>query len=171
MGRVRDKKNRQSHREIGEQLRRRRLLVEVRSEAKEFSEGLRRGMDPADAVQIILDNMMSAYEYATQQVWTLQEDEYFTETIAGKRLNEWIVEQERLSLQIVHTAAKAAAMGLAERTVKLQEQQAAIFAAVVERALVQAGVGSEERRSIHQHIGEGLDDLEGTARALPVNAL
>lgn len=161
-----NEKRKESLRSLGEQMRRRRLLVEVRGEAAEFTRGLRRGQDPAEAVQIILDNMMSAYEYATQQVWTLEEGEYFEETIAGKRLNPWIVEQERLSLQIVHVAAKAAAMGLAERQVQMQEQQAALFAAVVEAALVQHGMPSEERRQVHQKISVGLDDIIGTARAL-----
>lgn len=142
---------------------RRRILAEVRREAAEFTSGLRRGQDPADAVQMVLDNMTSCYEYATQQMMQLEEEEYFVETLGGKRLHPWIVEQERLALQIVHVAGKAAGMGIAERQINLQEQQAALFATVVEAALVQAGLGSEQRRIVHQEIATRLEDIEGTA--------
>lgn len=159
MGKVRDAKNKTSNATLGEKMRHRRLLAEVRSQAAEFAVGLDRGVDPAEAIQRILDNMMTAYEYALEKMFTLQEDEYFTDTITGKVLNPWVREQERLALQITHVAGKAAAMGLAERQVRLQEQQAAIFATVVEAALVRAGIGSDERRKVHENIAVGLDDI------------
>lgn len=167
MGRVRDKKNKAASATIAENFARRQALHEVRQEAAEFCEGLKLSTDPAEAIQQILDTMVARWQYASQQVWSLREDEYFVDTIAGKRLNEWIAEEERLALQIVHTAAKAANMGLAERQVRLQEQQAAIFATVVEAALKNAGIDSETRRSIHQGISTKLDDIVGTARELP----
>lgn len=170
VGKVRDAKNRKSHATVGEAMRRRRMLVEVRQEAAEFTKGLYRGQDPAEAVQMVLDNMTTAYEYATQQVMELPVDEYFVDTVTGKRLHHWIVEQERLGLQIVHTAAKAAAMGLAERQVRLQEQQAAIFATVVEAALTAAGLNADQRRSIHEGIATRLEDIQGTAEELPLRA-
>ena len=167
VGKVRDAKNKRSAVTLGEQMARRRTLLEVRKEAAEFTQGLRRGMDPADAVQMILDNMTTAYEYATQNVMELEVDEYFQETITGKRLHPWIVEQERLGLQNVHVAAKASSMGLAERQVRLQEQQAAIFATVFEAVMVEAGLDNHLRRKIHEGIALKLDDIEGTAAELP----
>lgn len=143
------------------------MLVEVRAEAAEFCEGLRRGMDPAEAMQVILDNMMTSYEYATQQVFSLPESEYFQDTITGKRPHPWLVEQERLGLQVVHVAGKAAAMGLAERQIVLKEAQAALFAQVVDAALAAAGIGSDKRRQIHESISLRLEgDIEGTATEL-----
>lgn len=163
MGRVRDRKNKEALAEIGARRKRRRMLMEVRREAAEFAEGVRRNVDPAEAVQQILDNIMDRYEYASQQVYTLDEDSYFVETITGKTLHVWIREEERLALQIVHIAGKAAAMGLAERQVRLQEQQAAIFATIVEAALVAAKIGPDERRAIHESIAARMDDIEGHA--------
>lgn len=163
MGKVRTAKAKALGEAMKETQKRRRLLLEVRQEAAEFAKGLRRNIDPADGVQTILDNMMTQYEYATQQVMTLDEDEYWEMTITGKKLNHWIVEQERLGLQIVHVAGKAASMGLAERQVRLQEQQAAIFATIVEAALVHAGLNADQRRSIHEGISSRLEDIEGTA--------
>jgi hypothetical protein len=167
MGRVRDKKNKAAAETVGQKFARRRALHEIRAEAAEFAEGIAINADPAQAIQQILDTMVQRWQYAQQQVWTLTEDEYFTDTIAGKRPHHWIVEEERLALQIVHTAAKAASIGLAERQIQLQEQQAAIFATVVEAALKAAGVDSEKRREIHQGISTSLDDIVGTARDLP----
>lgn len=163
VGKVRDQKNRASAAATADRFERRRTLAEVRREAAEFTSGLKRGQDPAEAIQLVLDNMQTGYEYATQQVMSLTEDEYFVEVLGGKRLHHWIVEQERLGLQIVHVAGKAAGLGLAERQVRLQEQQAAIFAALVEAALSEAGVGAEQRRQVHQGIANRLEDIEGTA--------
>lgn len=171
MGKVRDKKNKASHRTLGDRMHRRRMLLEVREEAAEFTQGLRRDMDPADAVQLVLDNMMTAYEFATQNMMELPEDEYFVETLGGKRLNPWIVEQERLGLQIVHTAGKASSMGLAERKIVLQEQQAAIFALVVDAVLVAADIDPDKRRVIHQGIAARLEDIEGTAEEITPKVL
>lgn len=173
VGKVRDQKNKASAEGVRRQLDRRRTLAEVRMEAAEYTRGLRRGQDPAEAIQMVLDNMTSAYEYATQQVMSLEETEYWIEVLGGKRLNHWIVEQERLGLQIVHVAGKAAGLGLAERQVRLQEQQAAIFAMFVEAALVEAGIDAERRRQVHQGLANRLEDIEGTAvelTALPVRA-
>lgn len=159
VGRVRNAKNRESSLTLGERMQHRRLLAEVRGEAAEFAKGLDRGIDPAEAIQRILDNMMTAYEYALSQMFTLPEDEYFTDTMTGKVLNPWVREQERLALQITHIAGKAASLGLAERQVRLQEQQAAIFATVVDAALKAAGIGTDERRQVHEGIAKGLDDI------------
>lgn len=166
MGRVRDAKNKASNKTVGERMAHRRLLAEVRSEVAEFAKGLDRSVDPADAVQRILDNMMSAYEFALEKMFTLPEDEYFHDTITGKVLNPWVREQERLALQITHVAGKAAAMGLAERQVRLQEQQAAIFATVVEAAMQRAGLNTDQRRMVHEGIAVRLEDIQGTAQEL-----
>lgn len=162
VGRVRDAKNKQSAATLGKKLMHRRMLAEVRQEAAEFAKGLDRGIDPAEAVQRILDNMMSTYEYALEKMFTLPEEDYFTDTMTGKVINPWIREQERLALQITHIAGKAASMGLAERQVRLQEQQAAIFATVVEAALQRAGIGTDARRMVHESIASRLDDITVT---------
>lgn len=163
VGKVANRKRKEQSQTIGEAFRRKRILAEVRQEAAEFAVGLKRNQDPAEAVQFILDNMITAYEYATQNVMQLPEEDYFVEVLGGKRLHHWITEQERLALQIVHVAGKAAGMGIAERQVRLQESQAAIFATVVEAALQQAGLNAELRRSVHQGIATRLEDIEGTA--------
>lgn len=149
----------------------RRLLLQAHGRSAEFAEGVRLHLDPADAVSEILDNIMSQYRYATEQVFTLHEDEYWRKTIAGLVPHEWVREQERLAMQAVHVAGKAAGMGLAERQVRLQEAQAAIFSTVVEAALTASGLDMETRRSIHQKIAEGLEDIEGTAKDLPTGLL
>ncbi len=163
VGTVQNRKRKKESATLAKAFERRRILAEVRQEAAEFTHGLRRGQDPAEAVQLVLDNMTSAYEYATQQMMQLEEGEYFVETLGGQKLNHWIVEQERLGLQIVHVAGKAAGMGIAERTVRLQEQQAAIFSAIVEGALKRAGLSADLRRVVHQGIATALEDIEGTA--------
>lgn len=173
VGRVATAKAKADKASLGEKLKRRRLLTEVREEAKEFTDGLTRNMDPAEAVQRVLDNVMSMYDYATQQVFTLAEDEYFRESLGGPVVHEWIREQERLGLQVVHVAAKASAMGLAERQVRVQEAQAALFAIVVEQVLQELGLGNEDRHRAHTLIAAKLEDpavLEGTARAIPAEA-
>lgn len=170
MGKVAAKKRKRDAETIATRLKHRRIMLEVREEAREFSTGLRRGMDPAEAVQQVLDNIADLYDYATQQVFQLEEGEYWRETLAGKMPNEWIKEMERLGLQMVHVAGKAASMGLAERQIRLQEQQAAIFATVVEAALNEVGLGAEQRRLVHTRIAEKLDDIVGTANELPAAA-
>jgi hypothetical protein len=149
---------------LGDQFKRRKLLVEVRQEAAEFAQGLKRNADPAEAVQEVLDNLISAYQYATQKMMELPTDEYWVDTLGGKVVHEWIREQERLGLQVVHVAGKASAMGLAERQVRLQEAQAAIFASVVDEVLKSLGLGTEQRYKAHELIAARLDGdiLEGT---------
>lgn len=172
MGKVKTAKAKAEQKTLGQRMQRRRLLAEVREEAAEFAQGIRSNMDPAEAVQEVLDHIMAAYRYATEKMFTLTEDEYWVETLGGKRQNEWITEQERLALQVVHIAGKASSMGLAERQVRLQEAQAAIFAQLVEAALQAAGIDSDKRRAVHERIAAGMEDIDGTARdAEPVKVL
>jgi hypothetical protein len=153
-------------RTIGEAMKRRRMMLEVRREAAEFCKGLSRNADPATVVQVVLDNIYTAYEYATQQVMELTEDEYWFEALGGKIPNHWIREQERLGMQLVHVAAKASAMGLAEREIHLQEAQAALFASVLDAALKEAGLTIDQRHGIHVGVSRRLDDIEGTAKEI-----
>lgn len=163
MGTVKTARAKAENKRLGEQFKRRKMLMEVRAEAAEFCEGLARNIDPAEGVQQVLDNLMDRYEYATQQVYLLDEDEYWLNSLGGKVVHHWIREQERLGLQLVHVAAKASAMGLAERTVRVHEAQAALFAQVVEKALVASGMAAEDRRTLHAAIAEGMMTIEGTA--------
>lgn len=152
--------------EIRSRVPRRRMLAEVRQEAKEFSDSLRRNIDPGEAVQEILDQIHAAWQYATMKVALLDEDDYFQTSMGVEVPNVWIREQERLGMQAVHVAAKASAMGLAERQVQIQEAQAALFQTVVEAALVKAGLPLDQRQNVHQAIATGLEDIEGTAEEL-----
>lgn len=141
----------------------RRLLAQVHHEVREQI-GPRINMDPAAAITEILDNLMVMYRYAMEQVAALPEEEYFRSAMGGHIPHEWVREQERLALQTVHVAGKAVAMGLAERQVILQEQQAALFSHVVEAAMVKFGLDMDTRRQLHAAIADRLEDLaKGTA--------
>lgn len=159
-------KAKEESRTLGSKIKQRKLLMEVREEAAEFAQGLSRYMDPADAIQQVLDNIIDRYEYATQKVYELDESEYWRETMGGSVPHEWIREQERLALQVVHIASKAAHIGLAERRVRVAESQAALFAQVVDRALLSMGLGPDERRKAHELIAAGMMDIEGTAELI-----
>lgn len=148
------------HQKQAKKRRNRRLLMEAQTEAAEFAPAPKKNVDPAQAVQEILDNIIAMYRYSTAQVATLDERDYWRDTIAGRVQNEWIREQERLGMQAVHVASKAAAMGLAERAVAIQEAQAAMFAMVVEQVLTEFKMSSDQRRKIHTRIAERLEDIE-----------
>lgn len=164
---TRTQKRKEEQRTLGNRMKRRRLLLEAAQEAKQFTEGIRLNQDPADAIQEILDNMMMAYRYAVEQMFTLDETEYFVETITGAVPHHWIREQERLALQVTHVASKAAHMGLAERQVRLREQQAAIFASVVDTVLLHMGMSVNDRRKAHELISAQLDAIEGQETEVP----
>ena len=115
MGKVRDKKNRESAEAAKRQFAHRRALAQVRQEAAEFAGSMRRGVDPAEAVQDILDEAHGAFQYATMMVGQLDESEYFVESLGLKVPNKWIREQERLMNMVLQIAARAHGMGLAER--------------------------------------------------------
>jgi homospermidine synthase len=139
---------------------RKRLLHEAMEEVGDLVAVPSRGIDPAIAIQDVLDSLVALYRYATAKVAFLAEDEYFVDTIAGAVPSKWIREQERLGMQIVHVAAKAAGMGLAERAVRIQEAQAAMFAVVLEEALKQQKLDFDQRRAIMAGVAEGLDTIE-----------
>lgn len=151
----------------GKQRRNRRLLAEVHEEARQSVRGMHPSVDPADAITEILSNYMAMYRYATMKTITLTEEEYWRDTLGGPIPNEWIREQERLGMQVVHIAGKAAAMGVAERQVRIQEAQAVIFATVVDAALKELGLQDDQRRRVHELVATKLEDIEGTASALP----
>lgn len=146
----------------------RRTLAEVREQAAEFAGVMKKGVDPAEAVQDILDEAHGAWQYANEQVLRLPEDEYWVESLGTKVPNPWIREQDRLMHMVLQIASKAASMGLAERMVRLEEIQAEIFSAVVEAALIQYGLNFDQRRSIHESIAQGLDDIEANGAELPI---
>lgn len=142
------------------QRRNRRLLAQVHEEARELAlSGKRADIDPADAVQEVLNAMMAMYRHATLQVAALEEGEYWRETVAGPIPHEWIREQERLGLQVVHTAGKAAGMGIAERRVRLEEARAILFAGIVDSVLRRFEVPADQRALMHEAIAAGLDDI------------
>lgn len=136
------------------------MLHEALEEVKDLTPAPRRGVDPAEAIQEILDNLQAMYRYATKRVVFMTENEYFRDTIAGPIPNEWIREQERLGMQIVHVAGKASSMGLAERAVRIQEAQASMFATILEEALKVHGLTMEDRRTVMNIVAERLDDIE-----------
>jgi hypothetical protein len=160
MGKVRDQKNKASTEVARRQFSHRRALAQVRKDAKEFAESMRTGVDPAEAVQDVLDEVHGAWQYATQQVMHLDESDYWVDSLGMKVPNHWIREQERLANMIVTIAGRAAGMGLAERMVRLEEMQAEIFGRAVEAALVAAGLNFDQRQAIHGTIAENLDDVE-----------
>lgn len=140
--------------------RKKQLLHEAASTVADLVPAPRRGIDPAEGIQEILDNLMALYRLASSKVFFLAADDYFKDTIAGPVPNEWIREQERLGMQVVHVAGKAASMGLAERAVRIQEAQAAMFATILEAALKQQGLEIDDRRSIMNKVAEELDAIE-----------
>lgn len=139
---------------------RKRLLHEAMAEVGDLVAVHSRGVDPAIAVQDILDSLMSLFKVATAKVAFTPEDEYFIETIAGPVPNKWLREQERLMMQIVHVSSKAASMGLAERAVRVQEAQAAMFAMVLEKVLLNKGLDFDARREIMAGVAEEFDSIE-----------
>ena len=140
--------------------KRKRLLAEALEGVADYTAAPRRGLDPAVAIQEVLDNLVALYKYITAQLVMMPAEEYFRETIAGLVPNEFLREQERLGMQIVHVASKASAMGLAERAVMLQEAQAAMFGTLVEAALVKMDIGLDDRRKVHDLIAQGMEDIE-----------
>lgn len=166
MARTKAERRKEGQRRIGDRVKRKKLLLEVREEAAEFAKGIRRDADPAEAVQTVVDRIYDLYDYATQKVMELDEDDYWQESMAGSVAHPWIREQERLGLQLVHVAGKAAGMGLAERQVRMQEAQAAIFASVVNAALEAAGLPPDVRTAVHTQIALRLEDIDSTAREL-----
>lgn len=166
MGRAATRKAKDEQKTLGQQMQRRRMLLQVKEEAREFAEGISNRTDPAEAVQAVLDHIYAAYQYATQQMFSLTEDEYWRETLGGRVPHEWIREQERLALQVVHIAGKASGMGLAERMVRIQEAQAGMFALVVDQVLKELGMGANDRHKAHELIAAKLEQqaaIEGTA--------
>jgi hypothetical protein len=117
----------------------RRMLAEWRKEATEFGASLSRNIDPTKAVQQLLDGAHASWLYAQMQMLQLTEDEYFEEQMGMTVPNKWIREEDRLAGKVLVIAAKASNMGLAERQVRLEEQQAALFGKVVEAAIRMAG--------------------------------
>lgn len=145
---------------VAQTKRNRRLLAQVHHEAREVAlAGKRIPSDPADAVQEVLDAMLAMWRHAWLEVQTLEETDYWRETIAGKIPHEWIREHERLGLQIVHVASKATAMGVAERRVRLDEAKAILFAGIVDTVMKEFNVPQDQRIQMHERIAAGLDDL------------
>jgi hypothetical protein len=167
VGKVRDKKRKDEAEQSRRQFAHRRALAQARVTAREFAGSIRTDVDPADAIQDLLDEVHGAWQYATQRTLELDESEYFVESLGMKVPNQWIREQERLAGILLQVAAKAASVGLAERMVRLEEVQAEIFGRAVEAALQAAGLNFDQRQVIHQKIAEGLDDVEGIAQDLP----
>ena len=85
--------------------------------------------------------------------------------VQGVRLEQhpvallWDKERDRLA----KIAVDAAKIGIAERTVRLQESQVAEFAGIVERALARAGLSAAERLKVGQAMAAEMRLMDAVA--------
>lgn len=130
---------------------------------------VRTGVSTGDALQRCLDRAVALWEFAATQTDNVAMDSdptsddegggFFEILLGPGGASEWVpnkwyrVEREA-RLDIERLAGMMTQLGIAERHVRIQEAQAALFVASVREAAIQAGISPQQVRLL----GEALRD-------------
>lgn len=122
-------------------------------------------IDPADALQFVLNRGVALLAYASERVDTLPEDELYISTPFGPVECAWLVMEEKLRKEVGYTAARMVDIGIADRAVQLEEAKAALFVRAVMEAAREAGISRDKIKQLGPAIRVQLELLSGEAVA------
>lgn len=111
------------------------------------------GVSTSDALQECLDRAVALFRVAADQVDHLRVDELFEVEIGPNGAsstvpNRWRVMEDAARLEIEKLAATMTGLGIAERTVRIQEAQAALLVASIRDAAIAVGIPHDQVRAL-----------------------
>lgn len=154
-----------------------RELLET-SAAKDIYPAIRTGVSTSDALQMCLDRAVEVWRFLCDQVdiHAMEVDEHGeavgffdvaptvndpTRTIP----NRWYLAEREAREDVVKVSGLMTQLGIAERAVRVQEAQAAMLAAAVRDAAIEAGFSGEDVR----RLGEALRHRAESVVAAPAS--
>jgi hypothetical protein len=115
------------------------------------------GVTTADAMQECLDRAVALFRFAASKVDELSDDDLYL-TVRGpngaeSRIPHQFVEMEtEARLEIEKLAAMMTQLGIAERTVRIEEAKAALVIAAIRDAAIDVGLDNDQIRLLGQAI-------------------
>lgn len=142
-------------------------MAELLAISNEMGAPIHTGMTTAQALQSCLDRVVALYWFAARKVDELSsslgedgevDDDEFWEVRTGPNgalsvvPNRWITYETEMRKEVEHLAGLMTQLGIAERSVRIQEAQAVMMIGAIRDAAVEAGIPAEQVRLL----GEGI---------------
>lgn len=150
-----DPKRRNANRKA---LRAARNLALVTGEVEE-------GIDPSEAMQLVLDRSVHMLRNAIQGVSDLKGDEIWRDTMVGRIPNEWIRLEEDLRKEVSQIAARMIDLDLEGRKVALTEAMAMVLVPVFDHIFKELKLTKAQKAKAPDVVRAGLQLLESGERA------
>jgi hypothetical protein len=138
-----------------------RALHLARQEAARNAEGVRLDIDPADALQEVLDRAVSMLRFAGSKADELPESDVMVNTAFGPMLNAWARLETDLRQEVGALASRMVQIGIADRAVRVQEAKAALLVQAIMAAARDAGIPRDKVRALGPALRTQLAALEG----------
>lgn len=126
--------------------------------------GMPEVVTPTQAITGVLSLAVGNLAYVNAKVLEIDEAELF-----DSDKYRWVSWQERLMDRVAKYAATAVNMGVAERQVRLAEQQTKLMQRLLEGVMGELELTPEQRRKVGPAIRSQLDVIEGQARELVID--
>jgi hypothetical protein len=138
----------------------RKLLREVNRVAA-MEAVVERDVDPADALQDVLDAAVARLHVAMAHANELDEDEVFRDTMMGKIPNEWLRLEKDLRSEVAVLAGRMIGLNIAGRQANAAEALATAIAPVLSGVFDGLGLTAAQKRKAPELVREHLQLIEG----------
>lgn len=113
--------------------------------------------EPIEALQWVINRCADLCRHAADKVDSLGEDELTVMTQFGPVDNQWIRLEERFRRELTDVCVSVEKIGLAERSVRLEEARAVLVISAIRDAAQEAGLTETQIRSLGAGIRKRLE--------------
>lgn len=132
----------------------RRLVHAARREVELRRTVDERGHNPAEVLQEALDSLVAELRFAQSEVDALSVSGLFVDGMIGLVPHHWVKARDFYLQRVENCAKDMVRLGLAERTVRVQEAQAVLVAQAVRKAMEAEGLSVEQVRGVGARLRE-----------------
>lgn len=121
-------------------------------------------VDPATALQEIVNRLTARWRHACQQVDELGPGQLTVMTAFGPIDHEWIRAEQYLADRLARVCIEVERVGLAERMVALEESKAQLFVRALQAAAADVGIPRDKVKALGPALRTQLDIIQGNAQ-------
>lgn len=141
--------------------KRSRQLKAARAEVARRVDGVRFDIDPADALQEVLDRAVSMLRVVGSNADEVKEDEMTVMTAFGPIENMWLRLERDLRQEVGALAARMVQIGIADRAVKVQEAKAVLLVQAIQAAAREVGIPRDKVKALGPALRTNLELMSG----------
>jgi hypothetical protein len=118
-------------------------------------------IEPADAIQFVLDRAVHMLKNAVEGVSQLEPDEIWRDTMVGRIPNEWIRLEEDLRKEVTQIAGRMLQLDIDGRRADAAEAVAVLLAPILEHIFKELKLTKKQKELAPSAVHSGMKLLEG----------